>query len=381
MNSLAGEFLLDPEIIYLNHGSFGATPRPVFEAYQELQRELEHQPVAFLGRQFQARMASARASLAKYLGTAPSNVVYVTNATTGLNIIARSLTLGPGDEVITSDHEYGAIDRTWQFLASQLGFKYLRNPIPVPIHSSDELQGVISRGLTKNTRVLSLSHITSPTSIIFPIKRICAEAKRRGILTVIDGAHAPGQIPLNLDEIGVDFYVGNLHKWLCAPKGSGFLYAHPDRQARLSPLVVSWGWKSEKPGSSTFIDHHEWQGTRDPTAFLAVPKAIEFQKIHRWEEVRKVCHDLACDVEARLSELTGLLPIASSELFGQMVSAFLPDVDPEPFHNRLLDEFQIEVPVFRWNDRTIIRVSVQGYNSPSHIDHLINAMQTLLSPK
>jgi isopenicillin-N epimerase len=379
LESLANEFLLDPEIIYLNHGSFGATPRPVFETYQNFQRELERQPVEFLGREFQARMASAREALARYLGTASKDIVFVTNATTGLNIIARSLSLGSGDDVLASDHEYGAMDRTWRFLAQKNGFNYVRNPIHVPVQSSKQLVEQIWRGVTKNTRVIFISHITSPTSIIFPIQKICVEARKKGILTVIDGAHAPGQIPLNLHELGADFYVGNLHKWLCAPKGSGFLYAHQERQALLSPLIVSWGWESEKPSSSTFIDYHEWQGTRDPAAFLAVPEAIHFQEIYRWDDVRRTCHELAYFAQITLSELTGIPPLSSPELFAQMVSVILPDVDVESFQKRLLDEFHIEIPVFKWNKRTIMRVSVQGYNARSDIDQLINAIHQIMT--
>jgi isopenicillin-N epimerase len=378
VNSLADEFLLDPGIVYLNHGSFGATPRPVFEAYQNFQRELERHPVAFLGREFQARMASAREILANYLGTKSNDIVFVTNATTGLNIIARSLTLGPGDEVLTSDHEYGAMDRTWRYLAQKNDFKYIRNSIEVPIRSAEAIQEQIWQAVTENTRLIFLSHITSPTSIIFPVEAICSEAKRHGILTVIDGAHAPGQIPLNLEGIGADFYVGNLHKWMCAPKGSAFLYASSDRQTLLSPLIVSWGWESEKPSPSTFVDHHEWQGTRDPAAFLAVPEAIQFQKSHHWEKVRKICHDLARNAQSALSEITGFPPITSPDLFAQMVSVFLPDMDHEPFQKHLLDEFHIEVPIFKWNHKTIMRVSIQGYNSQADIDHLLDAIKQIL---
>ncbi|OGO20888.1 MAG: aminotransferase class V [Chloroflexi bacterium RBG_16_48_8] len=377
MNSLANEFLLDPEIIYLNHGSFGATPRSVFEYYQDLQRELERQPVTFLSREFQARMTFAREALAKYLCTESKDIVFVTNATTAINIVARSLPLSPGDEVLTSDHEYGAMDRTWQFLASRQGYHYIRTPIPVPILSKNHILDHIWTGITNNTRVIFLSHITSPTSIIFPIREICAEAKRRGILTVIDGAHAPGQIALNLEEIGADFYAGNNHKWLCAPKGSGFLYAPPERQALLSPLVVSWGWQSEKPGPSTLVDHHEWQGTRDPTAFLATPKAIQFQQEHHWENVRSACHELACYAQSHLTELTGIPPITTPEFFVQMVSAFLPSVDPEPLQKRLLDKFHIEVPVFKWNGIPTLRLSVQGYNSRRDIDQLLFAIKQM----
>jgi len=379
LKSLANEFLLDPEIIYLNHGSFGATPRKVFEQYQRFQRELERQPVAFLGREFQPRMARARKSLAKFLHTQPDHLAYVSNATTAINIVARNLPLGPEDEVLATDHEYGAMERTWQFLASNRGFKYIRQPIPVPIPAPSHILDHLWNGVTEKTRVLFLSHITSPTSVIFPIKEICDEAKKRGIMTVIDGAHAPGQIPLNLNDLGADFYAGNLHKWLCAPKGAGFLYAHPDHQPLLAPLVVSWGWKSEKPGPSVLIDHHEWQGTRDPAAWLAVPEAIRFQVQHQWDSIRQSCHNLAVEVQDRLVELTGIPPIVSPDLFAQMVSSELPDIDPETLQQYLLEKCDIEVPVFDWNGMTILRVSIQGYNSPAHVDHLIEALSGFLS--
>jgi isopenicillin-N epimerase len=210
------------------------------------------------------------------------------------------------------------------------------------------------------------------------VREICDEAKKRGIMTVIDGAHAPGQIPLNLMDLGADFYAGNLHKWLCAPKGAGFLYAHPDHHPNLKPLVVSWGWKSEEPGASLLIDHHEWQGTRDPAAWLAVPDAIRFQEDNNWDSVRRSCHTLAIEVQARLAELTGKLPIAHPDLFAQMVSSELPNCNLEALHQNLLEKNGIEVPVFEWNGKIILRVSVQGYNSQAQIDRLIEALSNFL---
>ena len=374
MNSLAKEFLLDPEYIYLNHGSFGATPRKVFERYQGLQRELESQPVAFLDRQFQSRMDDARRCLAEFLNTNPDRLVYVSNATTAVNIVARNLPLGPGDEVLSTDHEYGAMDRTWQFLASRQGFKYVRQPISIPIPNSSHILDQFWEGVTSNTRVIFLSHITSPTALIFPIKEICTEAKARGILTVIDGAHAPGQIPVDLADLDADFYAGNLHKWLCAPKGAGFLYAHPDHHACLDPLIVSWGWKSEKPGPSLLIDHHEWQGTRDPAAWLAVPEAIQFQDTYHWDTIRQSCHKLAVETQARLVEFTGEPAIVNPDLFAQMVSSKLPAVDTQDLHHYLYEQCQIEVPVFNWNGFPLLRVSIQAYNSCLHIDHLMDTL-------
>ncbi len=286
MPSLREHFLLDPEVTYLNHGSFGATPASVFQAYQDWQRELERQPVEFLGRRHNDLMLSARTALAEYVGTTASNVVYTQNVTISINIVARSLDLGPGDEVLTSDHEYGACDRAWRFLSRKHGFTYVRRAVPVPLSSASELVEEFWRGVTAHTRLIFLSHITSPTAITLPVTEICERARAAGIHTVIDGAHAPGQLPLDLSALGVDFYGANLHKWLCAPKGAGFLYARPEVQHLLEPLVVSWGYESDTPSGSTFIDHHEWWGTRDIAAFLAVPAAIKFQQEHDWLRVR-----------------------------------------------------------------------------------------------
>jgi isopenicillin-N epimerase len=276
-SNLRNEFLLDPRITFLNHGSFGATPRRVFECYQHWQRELEFEPVEFLSRRAPELLQASRAFLAEYLCTQADNLVYVQNATTGLNIVARSLNLVAGDEVLSTDHEYGAIDRTWKFFAQKRGFKYINYPLPSPVSTIAEFVEAFWKGVTPQTRVIFISHITSPTAIIFPIKELCSRARNARILTIIDGAHVPGQISLSLDDLGADIYCGNLHKWLCAPKGSAFLFARPEIQPLIEPLVVSWGWQSENPGPSLFVDYHEWAGTRDISAFLAVPEAIRFQ--------------------------------------------------------------------------------------------------------
>ena len=214
MNNLRRQFLFDPNIVFLNHGSFGATPKPVFKEYQRWQRELESKPVEFLDRRFAERMAASRAVLAEYLGAQRDDLVYVTNATVGVNIVARSLDLNPGDEVLTTDHEYGACDRAWGFLAGKRGYSYVKRAIPFPIATPENFIEQLWQGVTSRTKVIFLSHITSPTAIIFPIEDICRRAREQGILTVIDGAHVPGQIHLNLEELGADFYTGNLHKWL-----------------------------------------------------------------------------------------------------------------------------------------------------------------------
>jgi isopenicillin-N epimerase len=377
---LKQDFLLDPDVIFLNHGSFGATPRPVFEAYQRWQRELERQPVEFLGRRHDALMRSARTALAQYLNARADNVVYTQNVTISVNIVARSLALGPGDEVLTSDHEYGACDRTWHFLAREKGFTYINRPVPMPSASTHDLIDDFWQGVTPRTRAIFLSHITSPTALIFPVAEICRRARAAGIVTLIDGAHAPGQIPLDLPALGADFYGGNLHKWLCAPKGAGFLYARPEVQPLLKPLVVSWGYEAEQPSGSAFIDQHEWWGTRDIAAFLAVEDAIRFQADHDWPWIRSECHSLLTGALNRVQEITGLPSCYPDDTwYVQMGVASLPQgADIISMKSRLYTEDHIEVPLVDWSGQKLIRISVQGYNEPADIDRLLEALRRVL---
>jgi isopenicillin-N epimerase len=381
MPDLKHKFLLDRSITFLNHGSFGATPRAVFREYQKWQRELERQPVEFLGRRFTDLMRAARTDLAAYLGTRPDDLVYSTNVTEALNIVARSLELGPGDEVLSTDHEYGALDRTWRFLSKERGFKYINQPIPIPLTTREAFVNAFWAGVTPRTRVVFLSHITSPTALIFPVQEIVCRARQAGIFSIVDGAHAPGQIPLNLEDLGADFYGGNLHKWLCAPKGAGFLFARPEVQPLIKPLVVSWGYEAEAPGPSRFVDYNEWTGTRDISAFLSVPAAIEFQRKNDWDNVRARCHELAMVIRDRICALTGLAPLASSDFSNglQMAAAPLPDnLDLPTLKTRLYDEYRVEVPLIAWNGRKFIRVSVQGYNIRRDMDVLLSALVKLI---
>lgn len=374
-------FLLRPDVVFLNHGSFGATPKPVFKRYQYWQRELERQPVEFLGRRAKELLYESRAVLAEYLQTQPANLVYVTNATTGLNIIAHSLDLSSKDEVLSTDHEYGALDRTWRFLSQKRGFKYINQPINLPVQNQEQIIEDLWRGVTPRTKVIFISHITSPTALIFPIQAICELARQKGILTIVDGAHAPGQIDLNLEKLGADFYVGNLHKWLCAPKGSAFLYACPEAQELIEPLIVSWGWQSDTPGVSAFIDHLEWSGTRDISAFLAVPDAIEFQHQLGWDELRLRCHELASMARGSLEEVTGLPALYpdDTQWYMQMGTVPLPEgIDAPEVQARLYREFRIEIPITHWRNRPLLRFSVQIYNDESDILALKKALSVIL---
>ena len=373
-------FLLQPDIVFLNHGSFGACPRPVFEIYQNWQLELERQPVAFLGRKFTSLMQQAREALGIYVGAAADDLVYVPNATAGLNMIARSLPLESGEEVLTTDHEYGALDRTWRFVCDKRGAHYVRQPLPLPVESVEKVIETIWAGITKRTRVLFISHITSPTALILPVAELARRAREAGIITVVDGAHAPGQIPLNLSALGVDFYAGNCHKWLMAPKGAGFVYARPEMQPLLEPLVVSWGWQSYSPGPSRFIDEQEYQGTRDIAAYLAVPAAIQFMEEYDWTVVRANCHELLRTARRQITALTGLEPISPDDptWFAQMAAFPLPAGEGDILQRKLYDRFNIEIPIITWNGQTLVRLSVQGYNTPADIAALLAALRQLL---
>ena len=376
-------FLLRPGVAFLNHGSFGACPRPVFAEYQRWQRLLEEEPVEFLGRRLDDMLAEARAPLGAYLGAAPDDLVFVPNATYGMNIVAHSFPLAPGDEVLGNTHEYGAVERTWTFVCEAKGAHYRNQPITLPLASAEEVIEQLWRGVTPRTRAIVISHITSPTALTFPVAEICQRAAAEGIITIVDGAHAPGQIPLDLEALGADFYMGNLHKWLCAPKGSAFLYARPDRQPMLQPLVVSWGWRAIVPGPSPFQDYFGWTGTSDPAPYLSAPAAIAFQRENDWPSVRAQCHALALAASQRIGELTGLPPISpdTTDWWTQMRAIPLPrtETPAREVGQRLYDDFQIEVPITDWQDHRFVRVSIQAYNTPRDVDRLVAALATILA--
>lgn len=386
-DDLKGLFQLDPDVTFLTHGTYGACPRPVFAAYQDWQARLERQPVAFMDpRHLAVVLAEARAALGAELGADPDDLAPVVNATAGLNVVARSLPLAAGDEILTTDHEYAALEKTWAFVAARTGAKVRTVTVLLPLTSEKAFTETILAGFTPRTRVLFLSHITSPTALLFPIAPAIAAARARGIWTVIDGAHAPGQVALDLPALGADFYVGNCHKWLMAPKGSAFLHARRAVQGLLSPAVISHGWTaggaSPGPfGHSAFQDAFQFQGTRDHAAFLAVPAALEFRRAQDWPGVIGRCTALAQATAARVAELTGLPPIAAPEFCApQMVSMPVPDCEPLAMRDRLLRERAIEMPFPRWSGRSFARLSVQGYNAPAEMDRLCEALAGLFSP-
>ena len=376
-------FLLDPEVIFLNHGSFGATPVPVFNEYQRWQLVLEQQPVQFLGRDIFDLFRSSRQKLAEYLGAVPSDLVFVPNATFAVNIVARSLDLGPGDEIIISNHEYGACENVWLFLSRKKGLKIVRAEIPLPLPSDTEIIEDIWNKITDRTRLIFLSQITSPTAVRLPVEKICLKARQDEIQIFIDGAHAPGQLDLDLKKIGADYYTGNCHKWLMAPKGAGFLYVHPERQSLIEPLVVSWGWGENSPfkSDSKFLQEQEWWGTIDPAAYLSVPAAISFLEEHKWSVVRDQCRGMLTNLLGEIESLTGLPSIYGENQanYLQLGAAELSKgCEPEKLQSWLYENYKIEIPVIPWEDRWFIRPSVQGYNTQEDLDMLVKALKKYL---
>ncbi|HEV7718884.1 MAG TPA: aminotransferase class V-fold PLP-dependent enzyme [Arsenicitalea sp.] len=388
--NLSEQFLLDRSVVFLNHGSFGACPRPVFEAYQQWQLTLERQPVAFLDsrRSLAKNLLVVREAMAAEFGTSPENIAAVTNATGGLNIVAQSIPLEAGDEILTTDHEYSALEKTWTFVARRTGAVIVEVEVPLPLTSAEAFHDAIVAGMTERTKVLFLSHITSPTALVFPIESVVAEARRRGIVTVIDGAHTPGHIPLSLDALGADFYSGNCHKWMMSPKGSAFLYARPEMQAMLDPLVISHGWTADNKqpgvrgpfGNSPFVDQVEMQGTRDPAPWLAVPASIAFRREHDWWSVTAECSRLAQETAERLRALTGLPAFSTPQFCApQMVAMPVPPCDPLALQQALNERHNIEIPVFEWKGHHVVRLSCQGYNTRDQMTLLIEALTDLLS--
>ena len=384
--SLREEFVLDPAITFLNHGSFGACPRPVLEAQWRWQLEMERNPVEFLGRRSADLLRRARSVLAAEIGARPEDLVFLPNATTGVNMVAQSLALQPGDEVLSTNLEYGACEAVWERACARQGAHYRRITIPLPFEREQALAQIMA-AVTPRTRLIFASHITSTTALTLPVAELCAAARDRGILTLIDGAHAPGQISLSLESIGADFYVGNCHKWMCAPKGAGFIHATGSQQDLLDASVISWGYARHTGGHSgfeaylgktPFEQRLQWQGTRDLSAWLAVPDAMAFRQRNNWPAVQSRCHQLAAHALATISERHGLAPISRDGDWAQMVAIPVPALEPESLRAALFNHYRIEVPVTSHSGQVFVRLSVQGYNTDEDISRLVQALEHLL---
>jgi isopenicillin-N epimerase len=380
-NNLKDQFLLRKDINFLNFGSFGATPKPVFDYYQQWQKVLEAEPVQFIAFDGVEYLATSRAALAQFIHVNDKDdLVYVTNPSFAVNIIAKGFPMKEGDEILATDIEYGACDKTWDYYCTQKKAVYKRQKMNLPITTKEQFIEDFFKGLTPKTKAIFISHITSATALIFPVKEICAIAKSKGLITIVDGAHAPAHIDLKINELEVDFYVGACHKWMMAPKGASFLYAHKSVQHLCEPLVVSWGYKSAKPTHSAFLDYHQMIGTRDFSAFLAVTMSIIFMKDNNWPEVSKKCHEMVLANAPLFYALLGTQPISplTSEWVGQMISIPIHTKEPEVLQRKLFKEFNIEIPIMRQGEDVYMRYSINAFNSVQDLEALHNALTSII---
>jgi isopenicillin-N epimerase len=391
-NEWAALWPLDPGVTFLNHGSFGACPREVLRHQASLRAEMEAEPVRFLGRELDDRLDAARAALAAFVGADAADLAFVANATGGVNAVLRSLRLGDGDELLTTDHAYQACRNTLDYVAERTGARVVVAAIPFPVASPDAIIDTVLAEATPRTRLALLDHITSPTGLVLPIERLVAELARRGIETLVDGAHAPGMVPLDLQRLGAAYYSANCHKWLCTPKGSAFLWVRRDRQADIHPLTISHGAKGERPGRSRFRLEFDWTGTQDPTAWLTVPMAIEYLGglvPGGWPALMARNRALALEARRGICAAIGIPPACPDAMIGSLASMILPDsvtTDTrwrvrDPIQARLFDAWGIEVPIMRWPapPRRLIRISAQLYNRADQYARLAEALRKELA--
>jgi isopenicillin-N epimerase len=385
--------LLDPTVTNLNTGSFGPLPRAVFERVTELRRRLAEEPMAFFVRELPPLLWHARERLAQFIGGRPERLVFTENVTTAINLVASSLAVASPGEILLTDHEYGAMHWTWERAAQRQGLTLRTFPLPVMPHSPQEIVDAACAAMTERTRLFFFSHVLSPTGLVLPARELCAEARRRGVLTVVDGAHAPAFVPLDVADIDADFYGANCHKWLLAPTGSGFLYFAWRMEDRLQPLQVSWGWRPDRGrgpdepdefGSTPRLRFLEFEGTRDLCPWLAVPAAIDFQAEIGFERIRARVAELTTHVRKRLTGLAGLRPETPAHPrmhFALTAFRLPPGVDPKELRRRLWEEFRIEAPVVERPDGLLLRVSTHFYNTEEEVDRLAAAVPRLVSSR
>jgi isopenicillin-N epimerase len=376
---LKDQFLLKPDIIYLNFGAFGACAKPVFQRYQQLQLELEQEPTYFMNVAGPQYLKDSKKALAEYLNTNEDDLVYVANPSFGVNIVAKSFPLRQNDEVLATNIEYGACDRTWEYHCKKSGAVYKRQNIPLPIESKDDFVQKFVSGITGRTRLIFISHITSSTGLRLPVEEICAIAKQRNLPVFVDGAHAPGQIPVDLSSLDIDFYTGACHKWMMTPKGCSFLYVKKEWQNRLEPLAVSWGYNPVKPSRSQFLDYHQIQGTRDYTAFLTVPQAVSFMKENNWQKLSSHYQQMTQQNAPELCKLLRSEPIApvSNDFVVQLYSAEVKTKDPEKLHDYFYEKYKIQIPLMHQNAKTYLRYSLNAFNEQEDMDKLFDAINEI----
>jgi isopenicillin-N epimerase len=386
-DALRSKFILDREITFLNHGSYGSCPKPVFEAYQKYQTDLEIHPIKFMQEDVYRLLEISRESLSHYINCDKDDLIFVSNPTQAVGNVIHNISVNINDEILSTNLEYGACDRMWTYDSEQKGYKYIQAEITLPIEDKEIFLNEFWSFANDQTKYVFISQITSSTGMILPIPEIVAEAKKRGIKTIIDGAHVPAHIALNIKELDPDYYTGALHKWLCCPKGISFLYVKREHQEGIQPMLKSWGWGEEyeafKPSTqlhspSRFINVFQWQGTRDMSSFFTVPEAIRFQEEHDWDAVRSRCSNMVIEARNRITEITKLPKICPDNWLGQMATILFPIDDTVAFKKTLYNDYQIEIPVMAHNENKVFRISIQGYNSEADVDHLINSLEELI---
>ncbi len=364
------KFNLNKDITFLNHGSFGACTKKVMNEYIQYQYQLENQPVDFIEKKVPKLLALSRSKLADFLNTSSDDIVLLDNPTTAINEVIRSLQLDRGDEIITTDHEYGAMDKAWEFITEKKGANYKRVELPFPIESSKDIFSTIVNSISQKTKILFISHITSPTGIIFPVEDLCKYARENNIITIIDGAHVPGHIQLDIKDLNPDFYIGTCHKWLCTPKGVSFLYVRRNFQDSIDPLIIGWGWRDFNSNLSEFINNHEWWGTRDMSAYFCLPSALKMHQTKEMIDGRMHCQSKIPIIRNIVNDITSQMEICPNNMLGQMASMVMPNIDHVNLKTTLINEYKIEIPVFKWKNMSILRVSYQVYNTEKDIEKL-----------
>jgi isopenicillin-N epimerase len=362
---------LADDITFLNHGSYGACPRAVLERQRQLRDRMEAEPVRFMTRELEPLLDEARAVVAGFVGADPRDLVPVTNATTAVNAVVRSLTFAPGDELLITSHGYNACNNVVRLAAERCGATVVVADVPFPLTSADQVVDAVLGAVTPRTRLAVIDHITSPTALIFPIERLVRQLEDRGVMVLVDGAHAPGMVPLALDGLGASFFTGNLHKWVCGPKGSAFLHVRRDRQALVRPAVVSHGANSRRTDRSRFQLEFDWVGTGDPTPFLSVPRALEL--LTPWPELMRRNHDDALAARALLATALGVSPPAPADLIGAMAALPLRG-DQSTLEAWLFDERRIQVPIIPFGGAWLVRVSLQRHVREGDVRALADAL-------
>lgn len=378
---LSQSWYLDETVTYLNHGSYGATPIPVLERQQQLRQHLETEPVSFFIRHLEPLLEEARQLLAEFVGADGEDLVFVPNATAGVNTVLQSLSLQPGDELLITNQSYNACHNALEAVAQRAGARVVVAKLPLPLQSEADAIAPILEAITPRTRLLLIDHITSPTALILPVAQIVQECAQQGVEVLVDGAHAPGMVPLDLKTLGAAYYTGNCHKWLCAPKGSGFLVVRPDKQASVGPLVISHGANSPRTDRSRFQLEFAWTGTHDPTPYLCVGSAIAWmaeQVPGGWPEIMQRNRSLALASQQNLCAQLPCQPTGAPELTGAIAALTLPPHFPADLQQHLWQHHRIEIPVTQLRDfssgQRFLRLSAQIYNTPTDYDQLLNAL-------